>query len=208
MPIFLPLVKIFITRVGRPYNKMKNDSFVIKVGVISCLLVTSLFIFLITGSWINILKVMFPSVLLCTIIIWFIDNYLWKFKLTKSFFGNLPNLNGEWLATVQKASDNDFHTMKVIIKQTWSNIHLEFSGDRVTSQSTMARLIQVEGSYQLKYMWCGHFNKEYKPKVFGKLEGAAILDFYHESDTLRGIYWTYVRSPKNSIGDMTFNRVN
>lgn len=96
---------------------MKNDSFIIKVGVISCLLVTSLFIFLITGNWINILKVMFPSVLLCTVIIWFIDNYLWKFKLTKSFFGNLPNLNGEWLATVQKERDKELHTMKVVIKR-------------------------------------------------------------------------------------------
>ncbi|WP_434776842.1 hypothetical protein [Neisseria sp. Ec49-e6-T10] len=109
---------------------------------------------------------------------------------------------------MQKKSDKEPHIMKVIIKQTRSSISLEFTGDRVMSQSTMARLIQVEGVYQLKYMWNGHFNKEYKPKVFGKLEGAAILDFYDELDSLQGIYWTYMHSKSNSIGDMTFKRLN
>lgn len=180
---------------------LKNKSLVLKIGI-GCFLILAVILDSLIKD-ISLFKLFTPSFLLSWLIIYLIDNYLWRLSWTKHFFGSIPNLNGQWIAEVRKIGDLKDHSMHVEIKQKWSSIHFEFIGDRVKSNSTITELSKIGDNYHIKYMWSGNFiDNDISPP---NLEGAAALDFILNDETLMGRYWTF--HPTNStLGKMVFKR--
>ena len=181
---------------------MNNDAWLMRIGVVSATLFASFTIWRKFG-FLDLLGIISPSIMLGVICDWCVKNFLWKVPIIKLFFGNLPNLNGNWRATTLRHGDSEPHYINVKIIQKWYKINLSFDGDRVDAWSTFTHVKREENCLKINYMWTGRFKQSYHHQ--GDLDGAASLNYNEDTDTLIGKYWTY-SGDNSTIGTMNFSK--
>ena len=69
------------------------------------------------------------------------DHYVWKWSFLYSLgLVKIPNLNGDWVATISSSSTKNKVTANVNIHQTYSKIGIHLETDKSNSLSTMATI--------------------------------------------------------------------
>ena len=98
------------------------------------------------------------------------DHYVWKW----SFLYNLglvkvPNLNGDWIATISSSTGNKI-TANVKIHQTYSKIGIHLETDKSNSLSKMATIEMAHPTmFTLRYEYSAEFQRD---------EASSILRHY------------------------------
>jgi hypothetical protein len=126
------------------------------------------------------------------------DRWAWRFRILRPWFVSLPDLNGVWKGQLQ--SDwTDPQTGKpsppldarVVVKQTFSSIHLRLATDESESELLSGGLVRkADGSYQIVAVYRN------TPRLLVRdgspiHHGGLVLNLEgHPPTGLRGEYWT------------------
>jgi small nuclear ribonucleoprotein (snRNP)-like protein len=125
---------------------------------------------------------------LSLLLVWLINNLLWKCKflnINSCFFDKIPNLNGKWKGIIINTKDNEEQQANITIEQTYLNIFITTEVERGNSITYCGELIKVNGN-NWKLIWTWHSNSIYDGKEFS---GTDIVDVISD-DKLEGIYFT------------------
>ncbi len=116
-----------------------------------------------------------------TIVFYLVNNHLWKMKWINSFFGSIPNLNGEWSGVIINISDNKKQNANITITQTWLNCHIVTKVERGNSSTISAEIVKINETWKLYFIW----NASNEGVTF---DGTTIVTIFE--DELNGYYFS------------------
>lgn len=174
---------------------MKNIKRSVAIKILSVLvIITSITIYLISPSTESPFSLISDcisiSITTCSVASFLFCKYLWKWRIFKGWFVQIPNLNGAWSGSLT-SSWEDCRTIDVSldIKQSLLDISCVLNTGESKSESISCNFIidNVNQKNQLSYIYLNIPRLTYRDKS-PMHYGSVILDI--ESNTLTGNYWT------------------
>lgn len=157
----------------------------------------------VVGSWVttgapntSLFSFFSVAVFIATVLLLSWDRWIWKWKLAQAIPGVSRNISGTWetrLETFWKDSFGvtpDPKTVYVVIRQTSSTTSVTLLSDESKSKSSLARLVEENGSWLLHYVYTN------EPRLIVRdlspiHHGSAVLSVIGSpADRLEGSYWT------------------
>lgn len=185
-------------------NIKSSVAFNILIGIV---IITCIFKFLITErDEMNIafaIDCFSTSVTICTLVSILFCSYLWKLKFFKSWFVQIPNLNGTWKGTlISTWEGSNPIDITLEIKQSLFKISCVMITSESKSESISCDYIIDEDNQKNKLTYI-YINK---PKSIHRDRsaihyGSVILEI--DKNTLNGSYWT----DRKTIGDIELIRL-
>ncbi|GGC97744.1 hypothetical protein [Enterococcus wangshanyuanii] len=179
-------------------------AFNILVGLV---ILTCIFKFLMTNpnerNFTFLLDCFSASVTICSLVSVLFCSYLWKLKIFKSWFVQIPNLNGTWEGTlIPTWEDSKPIGITLKIKQSLFKISCVMTTDESKSESISCNYIIDEDNQQNKLTYTYiNIPKSVHRNRSAIHYGSVILEI--EKNTLRGSYWT----DRKTIGDIELTRL-
>lgn len=141
---------------------------------------------------------------------WYLDRVGWKTKpfiWFSDYFKFPPDLNGTWIGILDREGENNPHTFKLHIKQTWSSIFVKTESGRNRSDSLIAEIASNNsGDFFLCYFWQGDLKELKQGKTVlpsSIVNGYTILEYKVETECVKldGYYFTN-RTPQQTMGNI------
>lgn len=139
---------------------------------------------------------------------WLFKSFLWKLRIFRSSIVRVPNLQGTWEGKILPvgSQDSDIET-KVLIRQTFTTISVEFLTENMTSNSYIAGFCinEESGNIELCYSYISK-SKISQRETNPWHEGSCKLKVneYSNGITLEGEYWT----SRKSIGSIKITKTS
>lgn len=173
-------------------------------GILIRLLVLLVAVVFVVGSWIttgapntSLFSFFSIAVLVCTVLLMLWDKWIWKSKLAQMIPGVSRDLSGTWEANLESfwinpatGSSPPAKTVYMVIRQTSSSASVTLISDESKSKSSLARVVEEDGSWLLHYV----YTNEPRLEVRGRSpihHGSAVLAVTGSpAKRLEGGYWT------------------
>lgn len=185
-------------------------------GTLIRVIVVVVTVIFVIGSWVttgspetSFIRFFSIAVLICTVLLFVWDKWIWKWKLVQWIPGVSRNLSGTWAATLESlwidpstGTSSPAKTVYVVVRQTSSTASVTLISDESTSKSSVARVVEEDGSWVLYYLYTN------KPRlgVRGRSaihHGSAVLYATGSpAKRLEGSYW----SDRDSKGQLKLTK--
>ena len=196
---------------------MDKEKIIVKVITYVSVVITMIWVLLypyIKDAFVNEIYILFPPsiITLSSIfsygILWLIKNKLWKWKYTRTFFGNMHDLSGEW-DVIRKRYDEKYPENRIaIIEHKWDNTSsMSYRMGTTKLTSTLLYFKKENNNLDLIVLMEGVYDPERNknPDKEGKLRVTISLQYDSNEDELVGDYWAYTNKvPKQ--GTLVFKR--
>ncbi|WP_373084164.1 hypothetical protein [Sneathiella sp.] len=184
----------------------------ILIRVIS-VLVSAVFV---VGSWattgsadISILRNLSIAVLVVTIALAVWNKWVWRTRLAQMLPGVTRDVSGTWEAQLESLWIDPVNkkappikTVYVVIRQTSTHASITLISDESKSKSSMARVVQEDGTWLLHYMYTNEPDVAL-PKRSPSHHGSGVLTVIgNPAKRVSGTYWT----DRDSKGKLTLDR--
>lgn len=158
----------------------------------------------VVGSWIttgapntSLFSLFSLAVLVCTVLLLLWDRWVWKWKLVQAFPGVSRDLSGTWKARLESFWIDPStgkrpapKTVYLVVRQTSSTASVTLISDESKSKSSLARVVEENGSWLLHYV----YTNEPRLELRGHSpihHGSAVLTVTGSPvKRLEGGYWT------------------
>jgi len=187
---------------------MNKEKIIVYVSVVTTIVWTSFYSkinemfgncsFLVPTSIISI------SSIISYLFILLIRKCLWKWQYTKFFFGNIPNLNGEWNVRKRSQNQGEMDDGTLEIEQEWDKITTYYKGNRTTMQTEICHFEKRGLIFELKSISVGAYRRELTTR--GEVRSTMTLRYNHNTDKLEGDFWAYTQRGEPKQGDMICTR--
>lgn len=173
-------------------------------GILIRVLVVIVSVVFVVGSWIatgapntSLFSFFSIAVFVCTVLFMLWDKWIWKSKFAQMIPGVSRNLSGTWEATLDSfwinpatGSSPPAKTVYMVVRQTSSSASVTLISDESKSKSSLARVVEEDGSWLLHYV----YTNEPRLEVRGRSpihHGSAVLAATGSpAKRLEGGYWT------------------
>ncbi|MDQ1339897.1 MAG: hypothetical protein QG567_1053 [Campylobacterota bacterium] len=130
---------------------------------------------------IGLLKLTGALSIFSTIAFYLVNNHLWKIKQINSFFGSIPDVNGDWSAVIINIADGIEQKADIKITQTWLNVHVVTKVERGNSSTISSEIVKINETWRLYFIWNASFGGE-------TFDGTTIVTI--DKNELDGYYFT------------------
>lgn len=176
-------------------------------------LVSAVFV---VGSWattgtadISVLRYLSIAVLVVTTALAVWNKWLWRTRLAQMMPGVTRDISGTWEAQLESLWSNPTDTkiptkktVYVVIRQTSTRANVTLLSDESKSKSSMARVVQEDGSWLLHYMYTNDPDVALR-KRSPIHHGSGVLTIIgRPAKRMSGSYWT----DRDSKGRLTLGR--
>ena len=147
------------------------------------------------------------AISITTIIVTIFVLWAWKFRIFRSWFVPIPNLNGNWKGRIKYNYEGKekSHIIQVHIKQTFASIivNLETTESKSKNFCGSFNIDKNRGVKQLIYSYFNEPDVKYRDR--SPLHyGTTKLDISQDNKTMEGEYWTN----RGSVGSITLKKVD
>ena len=123
-----------------------------------------------------------------------VDRYLWKYPPLRLIgWSTVPDLSGEWQAKFKTSYDQyaTEHAGSVLIKQSWSSIHVWLETAQSGSHSEMATIVsEANGDQYLIYEYLNEPSASKSVATMHQHRGTCRLLIAPDAKTLKGTYYS------------------
>jgi len=190
---------------------MNKEKTIVYVSVVTTIVWTSLYSKI--NEWFGNCSFLVPtsiisiSSIISYLIILLIRKCLWKWRYTKQFFGNIPNLNGVWNVKKQSQNQEEASDGTLTIKQEWDKIATYYAGLRINMQTEICHFEKKELIFELKSISVGEYIHGLANHR-GTIRSTMTLTYNSNTDVLQGDYWAYTQQGELKQGDMRCTRTS
>lgn len=153
------------------------------------------------------LKFFSAAVLLATVVLTLWDVWLWRTRWVQLFPGVPRSLHGTWRGTLTSfwvdpttGKSPDPKTVFLVVRQKITRTSVVLLTDESTSKSSLADLVEVDGMYELHYLYVNRpdIRVEYRSRMH---HGSTVLVVSGSpAKRLKGRYWT----DRDARGELDF----
>lgn len=144
------------------------------------------------------------------LIFFLFDHFIWKYPpLYILGLVKIPNLNGDWVATISPSEAGNKISAKVKIHQTYSKIGIHLETDQSNSLSKMATIEMAHPTmFTLRYEYSAEFQRDEQSTIlrhYGVTSIRLKSDDHHFLNEHLANYYT--EQGRDSHGEIVFKKV-
>lgn len=149
------------------------------------------------------------AVLVCSALLFVWDRWAWKLPLLQVIPGVTRNISGTWETALESlwvdpatGKSPDPKTVYIVIRQTSSSASITLISNESKSKSSLARVVQEDGSWLLHYLYTNepHVDLRKKSPIH---HGSGVLTIVgNPVKRIAGSYWT----DRDSKGKVSLTR--
>lgn len=173
-------------------------------GILIRVLVVIVSVVFVVGSWIatgapntSLFSFFSIAVFVCTVLVMLWDKWIWKSKFAQMLPGVSRNLSGTWEATLESfwinpatGSSPPAKTIYMVVRQTSSSASVTLISDESKSKSSLARVVEEDGSWWLHYVYTNEPRLEFREQSPIHHGSAVLAVTGSPAKRLEGGYWT------------------
>lgn len=173
-------------------------------GILIRVLVVIVSVVFVVGSWIatgapntSLFSFFSIAVFVCTVLVMLWDKWIWKSKFAQMLPGVSRNLSGTWEATLESfwinpatGSTPPAKTIYMVVRQTSSSASVTLLSDESKSKSSLARVVEEDGSWLLHYVYTNEPRLEFRGQSPIHHGSAVLAVTGSPAKRLEGGYWT------------------